>query len=171
MRNGESLILSTEVGPVEFENGKGPYCSGANCFYSVLRYVPGAGFLLLAGYANSDVWGEMWVGEADGRLTYLEDNPVFSPDGRHFAIVSTCDGMGKCVVQIWKAEGPELLFERTPPDGGVEDYEHISWEGNERIAFDIGVYAPEKPGEFHYSRADITETMPDQWQLEWPPHR
>jgi len=167
IRNGRSLILQTKAGKVKFEDGKGLNFSDPNFGYALSRYFAGQGFLITAGYANSDVASSFWVSEANGRSTYLDGAPIFSPDGRHFAIISTCDGMGKCILQIWQSDGPKLLFERKPPDNEYEDYERESWHGNKRIVIDIGVNSPEDSSELRYSSGAIVETTPGNWQFDW----
>ena len=164
LRKGPSLILLTGAGPAKFEDGHGPYCSDANCGYSLIQHIAGRGFLLIEGFGNSDGGRFFWVNETIGRTTDLEDRPIFSPDGRHFAIISTCDGMGKCVLQVWKSDGPKLLFERRPTN--FEDFNFKSWDGNDRVLFEIGVFAADHNAGLHYSSGTITQHKADDWRFE-----
>ena len=157
-RRGLFLDLSTSACPVEFQDGRCPVPGQTGCRYVFVKRVDGKALLVKA--LADEAYAYFWVNEADGQIVQLRDEALSSPDGRYFAVVSTCDGYGGCILQIWASEGPKRIFQYEPT--GYADFRFRSWSGNDRVLLDIGTWAG---GQLQYSPAEMRQVKPTLWRL------
>ncbi|MCR6629614.1 MAG: hypothetical protein NVV74_05900 [Magnetospirillum sp.] len=153
----------TDSKRLEFQNG---HCLTAplperQCEYTFVRHDAAlrASFVELT--ANES-YGYLWVRDQDGEIVVLEDKPHFSPDGRHFAVVVSCEALGTsfCGIQIWSAEGPSVIWEHKVET--YAEYAFIRWHGNHWISLSV---LTNKDNSLVNSPAAVIETAPKTWSL------
>lgn len=159
-RKGSSLVLSTRGGSVEFRDGHWPNSKDGECGYIFVKRISGRAFLVEL-IAN-EYYRYLWVRESDGHVVELRDKPLLSPGGQYFAVISTCDGFGGCILQVWKTDGPKLVFEYEPKE--YADFQFTSWVTNNRVQLDVGAWSN---GKLQYTPAEIARTGSAKWVLKW----
>ncbi len=167
-RRGGELLLTTGAGTVTFSNrdqcgDDGRPFDSRNCEeYIFVRYSPeNHGSLVLTGYYEG--YDYRWVDDVSGRVTVLDEQPHFSPNGKSFVVVKATEAYGRNGIWIWASKGPRLLWAYEPKEWAL--FSFVSWDGEDAIRLRVETDVQDKPVELP---ARLVRTD-DGWKRERPP--
>lgn len=167
-RRGGELLLTTGAGTVTFSNrdqcgDDGRPFDSRNCEeYIFVRYSPeNHGSLVLTGYYEG--YDYRWVDDVSGRVTVLDEQPHFSPNGKSFVVVKATEAYGRNGIWIWAGKGPRLLWAYEPKEWAL--FSFVSWDGEDAIRLRVETDVQDKPVK---SPARLVRTD-DGWKREGPP--
>ena len=136
-RDHAILVLRTKGKEVRLEDGR---ClatvENRACRYRFLRYENSHHAFVVEASSDQEFDRMLFIGEEDGHITVLPDEPHFSPDGRRFVVARSCEAFGGfCGLQVWSAVGPKMLWEHRPTEYAV--YEFTQWQDGQRVALTL----------------------------------
>jgi hypothetical protein len=168
VRNGPTLSLTTANEPIKLVDG---HCLATsedrNCLYRYVRYERPHRAHLVHAYFDNEYDSYLWVRNVDGHITFVPDEPHFSPNGRRFVIVRSCEAPGSfCGVQAWNSSGPKLVWEHRPTEYAV--YSFSGWSDDRRVDLTLTTWIDHKLAE---KPAALIEDGLNRWRIEGPPEK
>ena len=167
-RDGATLTLRAKDRQVRLIDGK---CLASSedhgCSYRLLRYDQDHHVFLVDAVFDLELAVVLWVGDDDGRIVVLPDEPQFSPDGRRFVTVRSCElADGACGLQIWSAAKPRLLWQHQPTE--YAEYQFIRWQNSRQIALTATTWIDHK---LTSVPATLSADRSGSWHLDGPVER
>ena len=164
-RDGPKLILAGKEKPVELIDGHCLQSSeDRNCLYRFVRYDAPHQASIVHAFFDTEFDTFLWIRQRDGKITPLPDDPHPSPDGKQFAIVRSCEAMGAfCGLQVWRSDGPELVWEHRPTAYAV--YEFDGWRPGGKIDLKLTTWIDHQ---LRSEAASLTEDGQGKWTIAGP---